>query len=170
MVVRSHATFSRVVVNVDVWLYYNPFVVKSESHRKLLANSIRTSRDRIQFYDKNTQQHWEQFCESKQTRTLRDHKWRKDAEYSGKKKYRRITTKIETKNKTKKTPRLWPRLRPRDLAGVWHLQTADCRLQTADCRLQIADCRLQTADCSAYCRLATNSADKQYLSLNTHLK
>ena len=56
--------------------------------------------------------------------------------------------------------------------GVWHLQTADCRLQTADwrlqtgdrrlqtadCRLQTADCRLQTADCrlqTADCRLQT---------------
>ena len=35
------------------------------------------------------------------------------------------------------------------LYGVWHLQTADCRLQTADCRLQTADCRPQIADCKS---------------------
>ena len=37
--------------------YYKRFVVKSESHGNFLAHSIRTSRDRIQFYDKKTQQH-----------------------------------------------------------------------------------------------------------------
>ena len=30
--------------------------------------------------------------------------------------------------------------------GVWHLQTADCRLQTADRRLQTADC-IRQQDC-----------------------
>ena len=38
----------------------------------------------------------------------------------------------------------------------------------ANCKVEsVSDiCRLQTADC----RLATNSADKQYLSLKTHFK
>ena len=35
-----------------VCLYYKRFVVKPESHGNLLVNSIRTSRDRIQYHDK----------------------------------------------------------------------------------------------------------------------
>ena len=44
--------FRSIIPSNKVKLYYKWFVVESDSHKKLLANPIRTLRDRIQYYYK----------------------------------------------------------------------------------------------------------------------